>query len=285
MDKIKIRFDTKILILVCLITLFIYVAYWTSASYNNFFGFITGSDPDAVEYVSFLGIVFWVGHIGLTARIIGVFLGMLSMILLASKSQSFSRIKILVFLALILESIYFVSYIPNTPYLWREEFTGTFYLGLGYFLQFLLVTPFLAMLAYKTIKYKQTLADQSFWKWAGISFVTYTSALWVNAMFRWFDMGNISIDFLNSAVFMTLAIVFSILAARSLSKVESKAAKWIGIALMMIGLHYSVYLVSSYFIGMLNFVLLADIWTIPLLILGISLFFGKSAYFKDKKTT
>lgn len=265
-----------------MISLFLFVAYWTSASYNHFFGFITGSDPESVAYVNYLGIVFWVGHIGLTARIIGVALGILSLMLFIFRIIPSARIRKFVSLALILESVYFISYIPNTPYLWRSGFSGAFYLGLGYFIQFLLVSPVLAVLAYKTIKYEQSLKDHSFWKWAGLAFIVYVSALWVNSMVRWFDMGIISIEFVNSALFMSLAIVFSISAAYYLNKLETRAIKWMGLAFIMIGLHYTIYLINLYSLGMLNFALLADIWTIPLLFLGISLVIGKADYFLDE---
>jgi hypothetical protein len=248
-----------------------------------------------VSYVSFLGIVFWTGHIGLTARMIGVFLGIVSLFWSAKKESFTSKIRILVSVTLILESIYFISFIPNTPYLWRQGFTGAFYLGLAYFLQFILVTPFLIILAFKIIKLNQTIEEKNFWKWAGLTFIAYTTALWINDMFRWFDMvdlegimflfqGTVSINFLNSAVFMTLAIIFSIVAAFRLKNLNQESTKWIGLTLAMIGLHYSIYLLSSYLTGMLNFVLLIDTWTIPLLALGISLFFGKSANFQKKET-
>lgn len=275
-SKIRVRIDTKILIFVCLISLLLFVFYWTIASYNHFFGFITGSNPDSVNYVSFLGLVYWIGHIGLTARVIGVFLGILCLILFSVNKISTSKRRAVLGFAVLMECIYFISYIPNTPYLWRGGFSGAFYLGLGYFVQFLLVSPILAVLAYIIFKTNKILKNQRFWKLAGLSFIGYISAIGVNSLFRWFDMGIINLDFVNSVFFMSLAIVFSVLAARYLNKMQLQATRWIGLSIIMVGLHYTIYFVNSYFLGMLNFVLLSDIWTIPLFALGISLIFRKS---------
>jgi hypothetical protein len=218
-------------------------------------------------------------------------LGIVSIVFLTTKKNQTSKTKKIIALALILECVYFVSFIPNTPYLWRETFSGfsgNFYLGLAYSLQFLLVAPILAILAYKIIKTKQIIEDQSFWKWAGIAFLTYIAALWVNNLFRWFDMtaqegvlflfqGTVALNFLNSLIFMSLALGFSALITKEIVKLNQKATKYIGLALMMIGIHYTIYLLNSYLTGMLNYALLLDIWTISLLPLGISLFLGKSA--------
>ena len=195
--KIRVRIDTKILIFVCLISLFLFVFYWTMASYNHFFGFITASNQDSVNYVSFLGVVYWIGHIGLTARVIGVFLGILCFVLFSVSKISTSKRRALLSFAVLMECIYFISYIPNTPYLWRGGFSGAFYLGLGYFIQFLLVSPILAIFTYTIFKTKRILANQGFWKFSGLVFIGYVSAIGINSLFRWFDMGTINLDLMN----------------------------------------------------------------------------------------
>jgi hypothetical protein len=142
-------------------------------------------------------------------------------------------------------------------------------------------------MALKTKKYTKQQNNQDFWKWSGLTFLTYIGALWINAMFRWFDMsmiegiqflftGIVTYGFLNGAIFMTLALIFSILSAHSMSKLnQPKSKKWLGLSLIMIGIHYILYFVYSHFAGIMNFILLVDIWTFPLTFLGISLLFGK----------
>ena len=280
-SKIKFRLDIKILVLVCLISLFLFVAYWNLASYNHFLGFISGSNPSSINYVTNLGFVYWIGHIGLTARFIGVFLGILCLIFFSAKKIAASKLKTLLGFAVLMECIYFISYIPNTPYLWSGRFGEAFYLGLGYFIQFLLVSPIFTVFAYTIFRTKQILDNQRFWKFCGFSFLGYICALGINSLFRWFDMGTINLDFLNSALLMSLAVGFSVLAARSLIKMELKAARWIGLSLVMVGVYYAIYFVNSYLLGMLNFVLLSDIWTIPFIALGISLVSKKSVSYNN----
>jgi hypothetical protein len=67
--------SVKFWILASLISLFGYVFYVTKGSWTIFFGYLANI-PSDVFYVGFTGSVFWGGHIGLTARFIGVLLGL-----------------------------------------------------------------------------------------------------------------------------------------------------------------------------------------------------------------
>jgi hypothetical protein len=112
-------------------------------------------------------------------------------------------------------------------------------------------------LAKKVRNYQSESDKINFWKWVSLAFLGYISALWINALFRWFDMarlegvqllftGNITFGFLNGAIFMTLALLFSIIAARSISKRDVVSSKrWIGLTLTMVGLHFVLYTIYS----------------------------------------
>ena len=215
MFSIKLGSLAKFLIFVSLISLFLFVLYWTWGSYENFFGWLLNLNPNTVRYVNNYGYVFWVGHIGLTLRLAGVFMGLLSFVLLRYTHKHHSRIQRLVSIALLLEGFYFLLYFPFVERMWGPN---TYFLSVAYFLQILLTTPFLFILAKKVRKYQSEFDKNNFWKWAGLAFLGYISALWVNALFRWFDMarlegiqllftGNITFGFLNGAIFMTLALV------------------------------------------------------------------------------
>jgi len=127
--------------------------------------------------------------------------------------------------------------------------------------------------------------NRRFWKWAGLTFTCYMLSLWVNALFRWFDMvriegfqllftGIIPLGFLNGAITMSLAVVFSFAAARSILEMDQASSKrWIGLALIMLGIHYVIYFIYSQLAGLMNFILLVDVWTIPLLALGTTLLY------------
>jgi hypothetical protein len=121
------------------------------------------------------------------------------------------------------------------------------------------------------------------WSLAGLAFSGYVGALWANSVFRWFDMvaseglsffsiGLRTLGSLNAFLVMTLALFSSAVSAYYLSKKNRVAMKWIGLTLFLVGLHFLVYFVYSYFGGMLNFVMVVEIWTIPLIGLGLALF-------------
>jgi hypothetical protein len=280
--SIKLRSLTKLLIFASLISLFLFVLYWTWGSYENFFGWLLNLNQNTVRYVNNYGYIFWVGHIGLTLRLVGVFIGLLSFILIWYANKHSFRIQRLISVALLLEGFYFLLYFPFVERMWGPN---TYFLSVAYFLQILLTTPFLLILAKKVRNYQSESDKNNFWKWVSLAFLGYISALWINALFRWFDMarlegvkllftGNIAFGFLNGAIFMTLALLFSIIAARSISKrdvVSSK--KWIGLTLTMVGLHFVLYTIYSQIVQQMNYILLVDVWTIPFLLLGFSLLY------------
>ena len=273
----------KVWVVVSLLSLLVWVTHTLRPSIEYIFN-VGQSVTEA--YVSFLGIVFWAGHVGLDARFIGAILGLVSVFLVLDRAKPFSKIKNLVAAALLMEVIYFLSLVPTVEYTIRLGSilgAGTLYLSMAYLLQIILTVPFLTILAFKVKNYGNSQQRQSMWKWIGIAFVGYIAALWVNAVFRWFDMisaegimfllsGSRAVGFLNAVVFMSLAVAFAVVGAYSVTK-QSKIywARWFGLALVMVGLHYVIYVVYSYFVGALNFVWLVDVWTIPLLGLGATL--------------
>ena len=131
----------------------------------------------------------------------------------------------------------------------------------------------------KVFRHKKNRID--WFKWAGFAFVGYIGALWVNSVFRWFDMisaeglsvfltGIRAVGSLNAFVVMSLALVFGVLSVYQLLNGRKIGVRWAGLALVMVGLHYFIYLLYSYFGGMIDFVLLVEVWAIPLLGLGVS---------------
>jgi hypothetical protein len=211
-------------------------------------------------------------------------LGLLVCYLLWVKGRSFQQVKKLVAAALILDGINFVGLLPSLPFLFEPRgVTFSPALGYGYLLQIVLTVPFLWMLALKILLYKEPNQKPTLLKVAGIAFVAYTTALFANEVSRWSSMisadtlkflfeGIRAIGFLNAVVVMPFAVIFAIAgAARIFQQKEVSAIKWIGASLAVVGLNYLIYLIYSYFANSLNFVPLVDIWTIPLLGLGIAL--------------
>ena len=84
--------------------------------------------------------------------------------------------------------------------------------------------------------------------------------------------GFISLGALNSLILMSLALFSAIIGAIFLGKKDfGSAAKWAAITLIFVSVHYIIYVVYSFLVGMENFLMLAEIWTIPLLGLGMTM--------------
>jgi hypothetical protein len=97
--------------------------------------------------------------------------------------------------------------------------------------------------------------------------------------FSFFSTGIRSLGATNAFLLMSLALFFAIIGAFSLAKHDfSSAFKWSGMTFVLVGLHYLIYVFYSYLVGMESFLMLAEIWTIPLLGLGLTMLLksGKS---------
>lgn len=275
--------SVKIGVAASLVSLFVFNAYWTSKSYENLFGYLFHVQP-GYNYVNMLGLVFWTGHIGLTARFAAITLGLIAVFLLWAKAWTFSKVKTLVATALFLEGVNFLGLLPSTWWMLRaESFVYSPALGIGYLLQVLFTTPFLWILAVKVMRYDGKRSTGSLWKWAAFAFVGYMVALLANEVSRWMSMisldniqflmqGIRAVGFFNAVVIMPLAVVFAVAGAVFLIKHNRVCAiKWLGASLATAGLHYTVFIIYSYFANSLNYAPLVDIWTAPLLGLGIAM--------------
>lgn len=297
----KLSRTVKICILAVLLSLFVFNFYWVIDSYRIFFNYLAG-EPEALLYVTRGGLSYWMAHVGLTARFFAVALGLTAVFLLWVKAQPFSKVKGLVAAALALEGIYFLGFFPSALMLMKPRFIEgipgpefqTLFLGAGYLLQVVAATPFLLFLAFKVYRSGNPLQKPNLRVWAGAAFAGYIAALGINAVFRWLDMvslmglpflltGIIAVGFLDAVVLMPLAIVFAVLGVHRLSKQKvGPALRWFGLALTAVGLSYTIYVVYSYAVNALKFALLVDVWTIPLLGLGVGLLLY-SRKFMNKK--
>ncbi|MCX8151379.1 MAG: hypothetical protein N3D85_07785 [Candidatus Bathyarchaeota archaeon] len=275
--------NVKVWLAASLFSLFIYTAYWTIKSYERLLGFIF-KVPEHYLYVTTLDGVFWAGHIGLTARITAVLIGLTALYLLWIKQKPFSKIKPLVISALFLESINFIGLLPSALWLLRPDtFIYSPSLGIGYVLQILFTAPLLSTLAIKLKNHSSTDDTPRLWVFAAATFAGYISALAANGLSRWAGMisvdnvaflleGNRAVGFLNAVILLPSAIAFAVLGLYYATKLRTKSMiKWFGTSLAMMGLHYIIYIAYSYATNSLNLAPLVDIWTIPLLGLGIAL--------------
>jgi hypothetical protein len=274
--------SVKITLTISLLSLLIYVTYVLRGSYVIFFEYLTNL-PSAVGYVTMLGPAFWTSHIGITARFIGVLLGLSAVFLLWIKSWPFKRVKKIVALALVLEAVSFLGLVPS---LWillspaSRLFTPN--LGYGYLIQILFVVPTLLALAYIVAGYRGDTQKTLLLRVGAVAFVGYIVALVANEVSRWVSMlsleslqfveGIRGVGLVNAVVFMPFALVFAAIGAWRLFRMNIPSAmRWFGASLLVVGLNYCVYLGFAIAVNALNTLPVVDIWTIPLAALGAAL--------------
>lgn len=272
--------NVKLWIIICLSAFSLWTVYTLIQSYIVFYHFLTGV-PD-FYYRSFY---YWCAHFGITSRFVGVLLAFAVAFISWGKSKPFSKTKFLLAAALVLEGIYFITLIPSALNLTQGFGGRTFFVGVAYFLQVIFAAPVLFLASFKTARFD---INNSKLKWVGFVLTGYFLALWSNSVFRWFDMASSSgvqflltglplVGFLNSAVLFSLAIILSVVATVYLLKDRINAAlKWFSLASVLVGLHYIVFVVYSYFANSLNFAWLVEVWAIPLF--GLGLAFLKNSY-------
>jgi hypothetical protein len=274
--------NVKVWIIASLISLIIYDAYILRGSFTILFGYLINV-PQDVTYVNIPGAVFWAGFVGLGARFIAVILGLSVAYLIWVKAKPFIKIKNLVALALFLEGINFLALIPSIWFLIRPSFVTSLPLGFGYILQITFALPFLWILALKVIKYHERNQKPALLKYAAFAFIGYIAALAINEVSRWTSMistdtikfllqGIRAVGFLNAVILMPLAVALAVIGAYQLIQLkECLAMKWLGASLSVVGLNYLIYIVYSYYANSLNTLPLVDVWTVPLLGLGLML--------------
>jgi hypothetical protein len=268
--------NVKIWIFISLCTLMLWTSYYMATSLPSFINITLGL-PDFYTGKEWY---FAPSFLGIAGRSAGVALGLASALLIWMLKSPFSKVKNLVSLSLFLEVLYSVSLLPS---FWSLIVRGIYFLGAAYLLQGIFVVPFLSILAVKVRGYVAGSAGSSFGKWAGLAFAGYVAALWVNVVFRWLDMfsvggldfllsGIIAIGFLDATILMSLVLILAIGSSYYFAKQKwHSAAKWLGLALAALGLHYLIYLVYSYLADALSLAFLIDVWAIPLIGVGLAI--------------
>ncbi len=238
------------------------------------------------------GIMFFImemgGSIGMFFHLAAVIIAIATLILLIKKTKTVLDIKKWISTSLFLESIYYLLLLPSGLFLIGigNDFiqnVSLVLLGVDYLLMVLFTAPFMIILGKKVYKYRGATEGFKSWVWACVTFVGYIAALWVNSVVKWIDMisteglsfflsGIRSIGALNAILLMSLALFFAVLGAYALAKQNfSSALRRIAISFILIGVHYAIFVAYSYAIGLESFLMLSEIWAIPLLGLGLSM--------------
>jgi hypothetical protein len=212
------------------------------------------------------------GLVGDPVRIAGAILALFVLYQIwRPKAQPFFTVRKYVVAAVLCEACFFLAQLPLMA---QEISLGTQYtvLYVGYLLQFLLAAPPLIVLSLKVWRYTDTVKANVL-KWAGVAGVSYLAGIWVNNILRTYLSGITSTVFLNALITLSLSLVFAIAGFITLLKArnKSRSLKLFALALIMVGLHFAVFLIYSAFTNTLGYAILVEIWPVALLGVGFSM--------------
>jgi hypothetical protein len=271
---------TKVWIVVTLCSVLAYNFYWLYSALVNPYYLSYGDLPENLLQL-LIATDYMLPVIGNIFRLIGVSLALLSLYLVwGPKPNPFSNVKKKTAVALLFEGIYFLSLLPVSILI-------VFYLGplpilTAFILQALLVSPLLTVLSFKIWRYRKT-AEETVLKWAGVAAIGYVIDIWIINVFRGLSTINIegigylisdgtSLSFLNSIITLSLSLIFAVAGFYTLQKKGNKrlSTRLIAIALIMLGLHFVIFIFYSAIINAWNWILVTEVWPIALLGLGLS---------------
>lgn len=286
----RIEHKVYLWIIITLCSLLGWIIYWVPAGIYRFFSFDGTPWSEAIQTYGLLFMVMELSAaVGMLIRFVGVLFAILALKefwphQVWNRDKSFFDVKNLVALALIFEAIYFVLLLPSGILMIgfnRFRPLASLLLGIDYLLMVILTVPFLLVLAVKAYRTKPD--GFKAWRWTAITLVAYVGVLWVNSVLKWvnrividgfsfFSSGINALGSLNSLLLMSLSLIFSIIGAYYIANQRiGSTLKWLGLTFTMIGLHYIIYVLYSYLVGMLGYLVIVEIWTIPLFGLGLTM--------------
>lgn len=273
-------------------SLLVYDLYWlidglVGHGYYIGFGMVVNAFKQLFGISTGLSTIWVAGHafgfIGIALRFVGLALALYLIFLVWKLGKSFSYVKKRMSAAIFLEAAYFLSLSFSVVMLHQS---GQDILAASYFLQIILISPLMIALSVKLWKTQSGFSTISTLRWVAFAFLGYTAALGVSNISRWvvyaqffnnqvFPSGSALVGFVYSVVCMFTALAFAITGSFLLLKTKklNLSTRMFGISLAAIGAHFLGYLMYAYLTGSLGLVLLWEIWAIPLLGLGASLFY------------
>ena len=286
---------SKFWILATITSLALYDLYWLRNTYNWLYVRLQENQPDLLAVYPNFYIDHVAGAVANTLRLVGVILLFVAAYFAwGRKKQSFIGVKKYVGTALLLEAIYWLAILPyNIQSVFRSRIPLLLYVG--YIIEILTIATLLIALSIKAWEYKAN-ARNNLIKWGCIAGTSYIFGLWINNLFRWLSMSGLfgatdpritvnilsgisSLGFLNTAITLSLSLALSIAGSYILiiHKNRKLGIRLLGLAVLLFGLHFALYVLYSWFApNAWLFLLLTEIWPIPLIGLGIGLLRGKS---------
>jgi hypothetical protein len=292
------QFTLKTLILVTIVSYFAYSLYWfaktipwivhisqgpeyysapTGLIYTNAYSLLTGYITD---YSAFFG---------LAIRVIGASYALLAaLLILKNKTNPKYKIRNKISKALLLEGLYFLSLIPAIYFLLGFSALipeANIFLTLLIVTQISLISPFLILLSRKVKRYRSSVDAFSTLRLTALSCLSYVVALWGVYMFKWVGMiaeayalgdpnwlrfGVRIFGLQNTLIVLSLSVVFAVVGTlQILRRGENITIKWWGLSLIFLSTHFVIYMFYVVAVGFWDAILYGEVWTIPLLGLGI----------------
>ena len=224
------------LILALAISYFIYNAYWLMKSVNWVLSFISAPTYEPPTGLLFTNansvfavyLMDFAAFLGLVARFTGGFFAIVCAYLILKNIDNRVLFKKFILILLVCETLYFLSLVPSIYFLLGFSALSSLsnsLLSAQLFIEVLLVTPFLTVLATKIRTGKPT-DKRSIIKWAGVLLLSYEIALWIVYLLKWgelFNGANVTfsnaftwllvssrlLSLLNATVILSLAVIFA----------------------------------------------------------------------------
>jgi len=261
---------TKTWITIVLVSLLVYDVRWLSGVIISLYNASIGILRIAFWWRYWLDYVL-TGIVGDTVRLVGVCLALYAAYMVWTAKKPLTKANKYVALAVLCEGIYFLTLLPLS----LIEISRGLYtlLMVGYLLQILLVSPALIILSMKLWRVTET-AKANLAKWAGAAGISYMAGIWVNNVFRTYLYGVTSVVFLNAVTTLSLSLTFASVGFLTLLKTPEnrrRVMRLFAIALILLGLHFAIFIINSWITNTLTYALLVEIWPVTFLGLGFSL--------------
>ena len=207
--------------------------------------------------------------------------------MVGAKKLSFTGVRKYIAVAVLFEAIYWLGILPYSIQNVATQ-RSPLILFVGFLIQIIVAGPLLAILSVRIWKYKAETRNNLI-KWGCLAGIGYIFGMWINNILRWFGMsgqrgladlftGITTLGFLNTAVTLTLSLAFAIAGSYIAIKRNNRklAVQLLGLAILLFGLHFAFYIIYSWFApNVWRFILLTEIWPVPLVGLGIGMLKGK----------
>jgi hypothetical protein len=292
------NFTIKIFVLITVGSYFAYALYWFVKTIPwiveislkpEYYIPATGLRFTNTYSVSLAYLMEYTGFVGLIVRVVAASYALLAAFLILKNGKDvFSVVKSKISRALLLEGVYYLSFIPAIMLLLLNfsalPNVSNMLLSIAFSTQILLITPLLIKLATIVKNYEGDADKSSLIRWAGLSYMSFVVAIWVTYMLKWREMMAVDpylfsalsvriLGFLNTVIVQSLAVIFAVVGVLLILKKcgLDKAARWMGLSAIFLSLHIIIYVIYVTHVGITRFIQFGELWLIPLIGVGLYL--------------